>query len=450
MNSKIFEKLSPTKLFFRCAIPSIITMVFGALYQIADGLFVGRFIGEGALAAVSLVMPVIMIVFAFSNMIATGASARIAILLGEKKREEAARVFTVSVKVILGISCIIGVIGFFFAEFFVRLLAPGATEQAIEYAAIYLRVYAIFSPLVPIYHAMDNFLRVCGKEKLSMWLGIGSQALNILLDVILIVFLNQGVWAAAFTSCLAMAIGSVIMLCVFRGKRMDIYYTKESIPRRTFLRILANGSSELFSNIAVSVMAIAYNFFLLTYGGTTAVAAFSVIMYVDSVIGMTIFGMCDALQPPISYCYGAGLTDKVKALFRRVVLAAITLSVLSWLFMMFLGRYVAPLFVKPEDTELLALSIIGMRIFSLSYLPGWVDMCFSSYFTALERPIRSFLTSFFGTLVFPIAFLFLLTNIWQLNGVWLTAVVSATASGILTLLFAFTMKIEEKQPNIFP
>ena len=440
MDSEIFEKLPPTKLFFRCALPSMITMAFGALYQIADGLFVGRFIGQDALAAVNLIMPIIMMVFAFSNMIATGASVRISVLLGEKRQEEASCVFSFTIKVILLLSCVIGMIGLFFAETFVRLLSPGATERAIQYGVTYTQVYALFSPLLPIFFATDNFLRVCGREKLSMWLGVGTQMLNIILDVILIAFLGQGVWAAAFTSCLAMALGSVITLWLFRGRRMDLYYTRKNIPAPVFFRILANGSSEFFSNISMSVMSVVYNFFLLKYGGTTAVAAFSVIMYVDSIIGMLVFGMCDSLQPAISYCYGAGLTDKVRAIFKRIVLGAVILSTASMLFMMFAGRYVAPLFVKPEDTELLAVSITGMELFALSYLTGWVDMCFSSYFTALERPARSLLTSFFGTLVFPIAFLLLLTPLWQLNGVWLTSVAACTASAVLTMILALTMK----------
>ncbi len=445
MDSEIFERLPPTKLFFRCAIPSMVTMAFGALYQIADGLFVGRFIGEDALAAVNLIMPVIMMVFAFSNMIATGASVRIAVLLGAKEREKASQVFSFAVKFIFVLSCVIGVVGFIFAEVFVRLLAPRATEQAITYGVTYLRMYAVFSPLVPMGFATDNFLRVCGKEKLSMWLGIITQALNIVLDVILIAFLGQGIWAAAFTSCLAMAIGSVITLWLFRGKRMDLYYTGKNISVSDFFLIVANGSSEFFSNISMSVMSMVYNFFLLKFGGTTAVAAFSVIMYVDSIIGMLVFGMCDSLQPAISYCYGSGLLDKVRDIFKRIIVGAVILSVASMLFMMFAGKYVAPLFVKPEDTELLAVSIVGMELFSLSYLTGWVDMCFSSYFTALERPVLSLLTSFFGTLVFPIAFLFILTPIWQLNGVWLTAVIASTASGILTVIFALTMKISPRK-----
>ncbi len=229
MDSEIFEKLPPTRLFFRCAIPSIVTMAFGALYQIADGLFVGRFIGENALAAVNIVMPVIMMVFAFSNMAATGASVRIAVLLGKKNREEASRVFSFTVKFIFVLSCVIGMIGFFFAEFFVRLLAPTATTQAIEYGVTYLRVYAIFSPLSTLSHATDNFLRVCGKEKLSMRLSIGTQLLNVLLDVILVAFFGQGVWAAAFTSCFAMALSAIITLCLFRKKRLDLYYTRKNI-----------------------------------------------------------------------------------------------------------------------------------------------------------------------------------------------------------------------------
>ena len=445
MDSEIFEKLPPTKLFFRLAIPSMVTMAFGALYQIADGLFVGRFIGEDALAAVNLIMPIIMIVFGFANLIATGASVRISILLGEKDREGASEVFTFTLKVIFLISCLLGLLGFFFAEAFVRFLAPGATEQAIQYGITYTRIYAAFAPLMLIFHATDNYLRACGKEKLSMWLSIATQGFNILLDVILIVFLGQGVWAAAFTSCLAMSIGSVITLLLFRKKRMDLYYTKGRIKKRVFVRILANGSSEFFSSISMSVMSIVFNFFLLKYGGTTAVAAFSVIMYVDSVVGMLGFGMSDALQPAISYCYGAGLQDKVKAIFKRVIFGAVVLSGVAMLFMLFAGQYVAPLFVKPEDTELLAVSIVGMKLFALSYLTGWVDMCFSSYFTALERPGRSMLVSFFGTLVFPIAALFILTVFLKLNGVWLSSLASCTASAVFTIVLYLTLKTDQKE-----
>lgn len=443
MDSEIFEKLPPTKLFFCLAIPSMITMAFVSLYQIADGLFVGRFIGGDALAAINLIMPIIMIVFGFSNLIATGASVRISVLLGERKREEASQLFTFTLKLIFLLSFMLGVLGVVFAGSFVRFLAPGATEEAIEYGIIYTRIYAVFAPLMLISHATDNYLRVCGKEKLSMWISIGTQTLNIILDVILIAFLHQGVWAAAFTSCLAMSLSSAITLWLFSGKKMDLYYCKGKVEKKVFFRILANGTSEFFSSISMSIMSVVFNFFLLKYGGTTAVAAFSVIMYVDGFIGMFLFGMADSIQPAISYCFGAGRMDRVKAIFRRIIYGAIVLSTLSLLFMFFVGQYVAPLFVKPEDTELLQVSIIGMKIFSLSYLAGWVDMCLSSYFTALERPLRSLLVSIFGTLVFPIAALFILTPIFELNGVWISVIASCTASAIFTFILYWDLKKEK-------
>lgn len=448
MNSDLFIKLPPTKLFFRCAVPAVITSVFGALYSVVDGVFVGRFLGENALAAVNLIMPIIMIVEALSNMIATGASVIISILLGQQKREDAARVFSFSVKNILLFSCVIGVVGFFCASSFVTLIAPGANQEAIRLSTDYLQIYALFAPLVTIYFATDNFLRVCGKQKISMAISVATQAANVILDFILIVILHQGVKAAAIASCVSIAAGSVVTLVLFLGKRMDVYYTKENISARQFLRITANGSSEFFSNIAASVMSVVMNLFLLKYGGITAVAAFSIVMYVDSIIGMLNFGMCDSLQPAISYCYGAGQLNRMKAIFRRVLIAVSLTSVVTFFFMLLAGPHVAKLFIKPGNTELLRISVTAIRIFSFSYLVGWVDLCFSSYFTALDRPVRSLLLSFFGTMVFPIVFLFLLTAVWGLNGVWLMTSVAAVASGLLALLLDRTLKLEHHSGSL--
>ena len=444
MDSQIFINTPPARLFFRCAIPAVVTSVFGALYSVVDGIFVGRYLGEDALAAVNLIMPIIMIVEAISNMIATGASVNMSMLLGAQKREEASRVFSFSVKFILAFSCVVSALGFFFARPFICRISPGATEAAVRCGTDYLKVFALFGPLIPIYFATDNYLRVCGKQKLSMSIGVVTQLLNVVLDFLLIAVLHKGVKAAAAASCVSMVLGSVITLALFLGRRMDVYYTRENIPAAQFFRIAANGSSEFFSSIATSIMSVVMNLFLLRYGGTTAVAAFSIVMYVDSIIGMLNFGICDSLQPAISYCYGAGRTERMKAIFQRVLIATISVSFASFLFMLFVGPHAAKIFIKPGDTELLKVSITAVRIFSFSYLVGWIDMCFSSYFTALNRPVRSLLVSFFGTLIFPIAFLFLLTAIWGLNGVWLMASAAAVASGILTLILARTLNLEER------
>lgn len=442
MDSEKFTNLPPNKLILQCAIPAIITSVFGALYAVIDGMFVGRYLGENALASINLIMPIIMIVEALSNMIATGASVNISMQLGAKKRKEASDIFSFSIKVIIAISCILGILGFAFARPFVEFIAPGAEAEAIAYSVDYLKVYAIFSPLIPVYFAIDNYLRVCGKHNFSMIVGVVSQLANVVLDFIFILVWKQGIVAAAIASCISIAGGSLVMLVAFTGKRLDVYYTRDSISWKHFFHIIANGASEFFSTISMSIMSIIMNVFLLRYGGTTAIAAFSIVMYVDSVIGMVNFGVCDSLQPAISYCYGAGKIERMKDIFRRVVIGIIVISVLAFLFMFFAGPYVATVFIRPGDVELKNVSDIAIKIFSLSYLVGWIDMCYSSYFTAIDKPVRSLMVSIFGTLIFPVMFLCLLTKLYGLTGVWLMTFVAGCASGVLTLILAKTMKID--------
>ena len=116
------------------------------------------------------------------------------------------------------------------------------------------------------------------------------------------------------------------------------------------------------------------------------------------------------------------------------------LSAAAFLLMFLAGPSLAKIFIKPGDTALLSMSVTAVRIFAFSYLVGWIDTCFSSLFTALDMPGRSLTVSVFGTLVFPVAFLFILTAIWDLNGVWLMAPVSALASGVVTLLLARALR----------
>ena len=104
--------------------------------------------------------------------------------------------------------------------------------------------------------------------------------------------------------------------------------------------------------------------------------------------------------------------------------------------MLLAGPYAASLFIQPDDAELRAVSLTAITIFAFSYLPGWVDMCYSSYFTALDRPVLSLLVSLCGTLLFPLAFLVLFTSLWGLTGIWLMVPAAAFASSLLALCLA--------------
>jgi putative MATE family efflux protein len=439
-DSSLFASERPTRLFLRCSVPSVLVALAGALYSVVDGILLGHFLGEDALAAVSIVMPAIMAAEALANMIAAGSGVCMGIFLGSGRQQDASRVFSCALRCIFASSCALGVCGFALAEPFVRLIAGNASEQAIGYACQYLRVYALFSPLVPVFFAMDNFLRVCGRPKTCMVLNISSQLLNVVLSYALIAVFGLGVTGAALGSCIAIAAGSAASLSLFATGRLDVGFTREGIPVRLLLSILANGSSEFFGSLSISVTSVIVNVYLLRLGGTTAVAAFSILSYADSMVGMITFELSEALQPAISYCYGAKLFERMKMIVRRVLFACGALGAASFLLMFFAGPQIASLFIRPEDTALLAQSSSAMKIFAFSYIIGWVDASLASYFTAINRPLRSLAVSVFGTFVFPLAFLALLTLPWGLDGVWLTAPAAASSSALLALGCLLTMK----------
>ncbi|MBS5145184.1 MAG: MATE family efflux transporter [Butyricicoccus pullicaecorum] len=437
-NSLAFETQSPSKLFLHCALPAMCSMVFGALYTIADGIFVGRYVGENALAAVNLAMPLVNISFAIADMIAVGSSVQIAMFLGERNKEAANRIFSFSIKIIFAVSILTGLFFLFFTKPVFMLM--GANGQALQYAFVYMGVYALFSPVTMVYYAADNYLRICNRQKYSMILNISTALLNIVLDFLLIVVFESGVLGAALASCISMAIGSFFSLLPFFRKKLELRFIKGKFPAKQFVSLLANGSSEFFSNISSSVMAFILNIVLMRLGGTTAVAAMSIVLYVDSLMVMMIFGMCDSMQPPISYCHAAGLKKRVLSLEKRVLLSAALLSLGAFFFLRYGGNRIIPFFVTPEDTALLELSAHAMELYAFSYLVNWIYRCLSSYLTAMGQAGKSFAVSICGTLFFPLICLAALVPLWGFDGVCFMPLFAGLFSGVLAILLSVWSK----------
>ena len=329
-HEKLFESLPPTRLFFRCALPSMISMAMLSLYTVADGIFVGRYVGPNALAAVNLVMPLIMMSFALVDLVAVGSSVQISIRLGEKNERAANRIFSFCTGLIVALSCVIGLGGFFLAGPMVSLM--GAEAEVTAMGAEYMQVYAVFAPVIMVFFAVDNYLRICGRVRYSMILNVVTALLNIVLDFLFLVVFRWGVAAAAAASCLSIALGTVLGFLPFVMGRLPLRFVRGTISARQLGNILANGSSEFFSSIAGSVMMVILNSVLLRLSGSMAVAAFSIVMYVDSIVD----GMLKGLDQQ-AYSFRYNFMDSIM----RVVLIAVLLPVFgvkAYIFILFLSE----------------------------------------------------------------------------------------------------------------
>lgn len=448
----MYAAMPPWKLFFRVALPGMISMFTMSIYSIIEGIFIGQKLGEAALAAVNIAMPVVMINFSLADMIGVGSSAPISIALGRKDEKTANQYFSCAMVLILLVALGIGLIMFLAAEPLVRLM--GAEEDVVSTAARYTRTYALFSPLTTVFFAMDNYLRISGFVKTSMVINIFSNAATIGLLIVFLLVLQMDVTGSALAACLSMAICSFLALIPFFRKKTLLRFTRPKFSRSLLQQIVSCGAPTFLNNIAGRVTSVLMNVSLMTLGaralgmggGTTAVAAYAVLMYASELCQPLLYGMSDSLAPALGFNWGAENYQRVKKIACCNFLGGCLVSVGATAVLFFGAEHVAALFVDAADAQLLALSRHALRLFCLTYLVRWFPLAAQSFLSAIGKPLHATILSVSVALVFPAA---LLGGLWWmgLDGIWLNMCFTAVLSAILGL-FLLRAAWRKKEPSL--
>ena len=432
MNQEQFGTMEPKKLFVKLAIPSLISMLFSSLYMMADGIFVGKIIGSKALAAINLVFPIIMILFAVGDMIASGASVKIGIKLGEKNEKEASEIFSVALLFIFILNIIFAIIGLIFAKDIIFILIKDKELANLAYKFAY--VFILFLPIIAPFFAIDNYLRICGKANMSMWINIGVSVLNIILDAIFIGYLKLGIEYAALASSLSMSIGTLILIYPFITKKVALKFTKPKIKIKEMLGIIYNGSSEFFSNISGSIMSIIMNSFLLHYGGAVGVAAYSIVMYIESLIVPMIFGMIDAVQPVFSYNYGAKNNKRIMTFFKITCTVALSISIVTMIIIFVFPDFLVRMFSSESDIAVIDMAKKALLLYAPSYLFTWFIMTVSGVLTGLEKATESIVLMSAESIILPLFSTLVLTQLIGVYGIFITPTISGAVSIVVSII----------------
>lgn len=432
MNQEQFGTMEPKKLFVKLAIPSLISMLFSSLYMMADGIFVGKIIGSKALAAINLVFPIIMILFAVGDMVASGASVKIGIKLGEKNEKEASEIFSVALLFIFILNIIFAIIGLIFAKDIIFILIKDKELANLAYKFAY--VFILFLPIIAPFFAIDNYLRICGKANMSMWINIGVSVLNIILDAIFIGYLKLGIEYAALASSLSMSIGTLILIYPFITKKVALKFTKPKIKIKEMLGIIYNGSSQFFSNISGSIMAIIMNSFLLYYGGAVGVAAYSIVMYIESLIVPMLFGMIDAVQPVFSYNYGAKNNKRIMTFFKITCTVAFSISILTMIIIFVFPDFLVRMFSSESDIAVIDMAKKALLLYAPSYLFTWFIMTVSGVLTGLEKATESIVLMSAESIILPLFSTLVLTQLIGVYGIFITPTISGAVSIVVSII----------------
>lgn len=432
MNQEQFGTMEPKKLFLKLAIPSLISMLFSSLYMMADGIFVGKIIGSKALAAINLVFPIIMILFAVGDMIASGASVKIGIKLGEKNEKEASEIFSVALLFIFILNIIFAIIGLIFTKDIIFILIKDKELANLAYKFAY--VFILFLPIIAPFFAIDNYLRICGKANMSMWINIGVSVLNIILDAIFIGYLKLGIEYAALASSLSMSIGTLILIYPFITKKVVLRFTKPKINIKEMLGIIYNGSSQFFSNISGSIMAIIMNSFLLYYGGAVGVAAYSIVMYIESLIVPMLFGMIDAVQPVFSYNYGAKNNKRIMTFFKITCTVALSISIVTMIIIFVFPDFLVRMFSSESDIAVIDMAKKALLLYAPSYLFTWFIMTVSGVLTGLEKATESIVLMSAESIILPLFSTLVLTQLIGVYGIFITPTISGAVSIVVSII----------------
>ena len=428
---ELFVKTKTRKLFFRAAIPGAIGMLASAMYQTLDGVYVGKFLGATAFASVNLAMPFVIINFAIADLIGVGSSVPISISLGEGKKETADRIFSLSCVLIVFFGILMGLFMYILAPFFMKMM--GADGEFASQAVMYLRTYAVMSPVSTMVFASDNYLRICGKIHTSMCLNIFLSVFCAVVELLFLGVFGFGIWAAAFASCLGMAITASISLLQFRKGRLALSFVRPVFSFSIVKKIFACGLPSFLNNIAGRLTSIIMNMILVRLGGQNAVSVYGVLMYADGIILPIMYGSCDSLQPAVGYNWGAGYPSRVRGIEKFCFSTSFLLCMLAFLACSFIPGFIVSSFISGEIPPY---AVGAVTIFAFTYLTRWISFSTQSFMLALEKSLYATIISISMAFIFPMILLFSLE--WMgLDGIWLnfplTSLLGAILSAVILL-----------------
>ncbi len=420
---------------FRYCLPPVVMMVFTSIYGVVDGLFVSNFAGKIPFAAINLVMPFIMILGGTGFMVGTGGSALVAKTLGEGKKEDANRYFTMLVTLTIVLGVLSSVLGIALMRPISRLL--GATQAMMTDCVVYGRVLLLFNTAFMLQNVFQTFLSAAGKPKLGLAATVAAGVTNIALDALFVGAFRWGVAGAALATGISEVIGGILPLVYFMRPNDSLLRLTRAKPEgRILCKACANGVSELMSNVSGSLVSILYNFQLLRLAGENGVAAYGVLMYIQFIFIAVFIGYTIGTSPVVSYHYGAGNSGELKNMLRKGIVLMLSAGAAMTLLAELLAKPLAAVFVG-YDAGLFEMTKHAFRLFAFSFILAGINIFSSAFFTALNNGAVSAAISFLRTLVFQMLSVLILPALFGLDGIWWAITAAEVCAFLVSLLFLF-------------
>ena len=372
--------LSVGKLLFKLAMPAIAAQIINLLYNLVDRMYIGHIakVGKLALTGVGVCLPLIMLISAFAALVSMGSAPRASIFLGKGEKDNAEKTLGNSFSLLVIISLILTITFFCFSKDL--LLAFGASENTIDYAVSYMKIYSIGTIFVQLTLGLNAFISAQGFAKVSMMTVLIGAVCNIILDPILIFGFNMGVSGAALATILSQSLSMIWIIIFLTGKKTTLKIKRKNLilSKSIVLPSIALGLAPFIMQSTESIIAVCFNSSLLRYGGDIAVGAMTILTSVMQFSLLPLTGLTQGGQPILSYNYGARKPERVKKAFKILLISCLSYSIILWSLAMLTPKSFVLIF--NNDPELLEFTAHALRIYmALSGIFGIQIACQQSF-----------------------------------------------------------------------
>lgn len=427
------------KKLLKFTLPSIVMMVFSSIYGVVDGFFVSNFAGELEFKAVNFIMPVIMILGAIGFMLGAGGSALISKTLGERKKERANGIFSFTVYISIILGAILAALGIIFLRPVATMLGAGAM---LENCVIYGTIILLALPFFMLQMEFQSLFVTAEKPQLGLYVTVGAGVANMVLDALFIGVFRWGIVGAASATALSQVIGGLLPIIYFARKNNSLLrLQKPLLDFRSLWKICTNGSSELMTNISLSVITILFNYQLLIYAGEDGdgIAANGVLMYVGFIFISIFIGYAIGVSPIVGYHYGAKNHKELSGLLKKSMMIIFVISISMFILGEGLAVPLSKLFVG-YNPVILDMTIRAFRLYSFCFLIVGFNIFGSSFFTALNNGLVSAILSFLRLFLFQAVTVIVMPLFMDLDGIWLSSTASEIMAIITTFIFILALR----------
>ncbi len=427
------------------AVPSIIAMLVGALYNIVDQFFIGRSIGELGNAATNVAFPLTTSCVAIALLFGIGGASSFNLALGRKQKEDAVYYMGNAAVLLFSLGAVLCLVTQLFLTPMLRFF--GAPDSVLPYAVTYTRITSLGFPFLIYSSGGAHLVRADGTPRYSMVCNLTGALINTVLDPLLIFGFQMGMAGAALATIIGQIVAAgMIFRYMLHCRTVRLERRHLMIRMKHTIHIMSLGMSSFFNQIAMMIVQIVLNNSLTYYGSRSVygesvpLACAGIISKVAMLYFSIVIGLAQGLQPIAGYNYGAEQYDRVKQVYARTVRYALTISTGAFVLFQLFPRQIIGLFGDGSE-EYFLFAVRYIRIFLFMTFLNGIQPVTATFFTAIGKPVKGIFLSLTRQTLFLLPLIVIFPLFLGIDGIMYAGPIADLAAGAAAIgMIAFEMR----------